>query len=150
MPESIKFILPVTSGNLLWQIKLTRFSFFVFSYNFITPTPIPFFLSRKNKRINEVLKYFNQKAKASKLSLKKVFRNKRLCRNRCLAFWEPFTYLYLFIILHSLDWRFLFVGRSFEHDSQVYLFRVEVIINCCNLLLTYPRKMVSQRNYLIA
>jgi TM2 domain-containing membrane protein YozV len=92
-----------------------------------------------------VLKYFNQREIASKLFIKKVFRNKLLCHNRCVAFCWLSTFLYVAII----DRRFWFYLESFEFDNLVYLFLSKVIINCYNLLLADQGMMVNQRNYLI-
>ena len=91
-----------------------------------------------------MLKYFNQREIASKLFIKKVFRNKLLCQNRCVAFCWLFTFLYLAII----DRRFLFYLESFEFYNLVYLFLSKVIINCYNLLSADQGIMVNQRNYL--
>jgi TM2 domain-containing membrane protein YozV len=91
------------------------------------------------------LEYFNQREIASKLFIKKVFRNKLLCHNRCVAFCWLSTYLYVAII----DRRFWFYLESFEFDNLVYLFLSKVIINCYNLLLADQGMMVNQRNYLI-
>ena len=91
-----------------------------------------------------MLKYFNQREIASKLFIKKVFRNKLLCQNRCVAFCWLFTFLYLAII----DQRFLFYLESFEFYNLVYLFLSKVIINCYNLLSADQGIMVNQRNYL--
>ena len=92
-----------------------------------------------------MLEYFNQREIASKLFIKKVFRNKLLCHNRCVAFCWLSTYLYVAII----DRRFWFYLESFEFDNLVYLFLSKVIINCYNLLLADQGMMVNQRNYLI-
>ena len=92
-----------------------------------------------------MLKYFNQREIASKLFIKKVFRNKLLCHNRCVAFCWLSTFLYVAII----DRRFWFYLESFEFDNLVYLFLSKVIINCYNLLLADQGMMLNQRNYLI-
>ena len=91
-----------------------------------------------------MLKYFNQREIASKLFVKKVFRNKLLCQNRCVVFCWLFTFLYLAIV----DRRFLFYLESFEFYNLVYLFLSKVIINCYNLLSVDQGIMVNQRNYL--